>query len=378
MVQHASCSSELRVLFVTLRADFGGGPEHLWHLLQHVPDDVVTCVACPEDYPYYGRYCVHIGRENVFVLPHRAFRCSMLLGLAFFCRIKRISVLHSHGKGAGLYTRLLALLTGIPCVHTFHGVHMKEYSPVRKWLYRIAEKGMSLLTLAGITVSPGERSQIMAAGMMPAAKLHLIKNGVAVPDTAVPLSAFPPHRVISISRFDAQKHSEFLVDILEVLQRVGRLSDFRVIVIGDGPGRVEVEARARARHVDGALECVGTMMKPQGLFDGALCYVSTSRWEGMPLAVLEAMAHGLPPVVTDVVGNRDVVEHGATGMLYPESDAQAAASALLQLVDAPEVRAGLAVRAREHVRRHHDVRKMAAATFGLLRGVADGAARGGG
>lgn len=367
-----------RVLFVSLRADFGGGPEHLWQLLQYVPDGVSVCVACPEDYPYYERYCSLVGKENVFVLPHRMFRCSSLLRLARFCKKKNISVMHSHGKGAGLYTRLVALLTGIPCVHTFHGVHMKEYGQVSKFLYRIAEKSMSLLTRAGITVSPGEKAQIVAEGLMPAATLHLIENGVAVPDVAVSLSAFSPHRIVSISRFDTQKHSEFLVDILDALQRAGRLSEFRVIVVGDGSGRAKVEAMARARHLDGALECVGTMMHPQSLFDGALCYVSTSRWEGMPLAVLEAMAHGLPPVVTDVVGNRDVVSHGVTGMLYAEGDAHAAASALMQLADAPGLQVGLAGRAREYVRRHHDVRVMASATFDLLRNVAGGAVPGSG
>lgn len=367
-----------RVLLVSLRADFGGGPEHIWQLLKCLPDEVSACVACPTDYPYYERYCALVGKENVFVLPHRAFRCSSLFGLAGFCRNKNISVLHSHGKGAGVYARLLAFMTGIPCVHTFHGVHMEEYGPVRKWLYRIAEKGMSLLTRTGITVSTGEKAQIVAEGLMPATKLHLIENGVAVPDASSSLSVTPPHRVISISRFDMQKNSEFLVDILEALQCAGRLNDFRLIVVGDGFGREPLLAMARARHLDGALECVGTMVKPQELFEGALCYVSTSRWEGMPLAVLEAMAHGLPPVVTDVVGNRDVVAHGVTGMLYAEGDAHAAASALMQLADTPDLRAGLAGRAREHVRRHHDVRVMASATFDLLRDVASGAAGEGG
>ncbi|WP_051384491.1 glycosyltransferase family 4 protein [Nitratidesulfovibrio termitidis] len=378
MERPATGSFGIRVLFVSLRADFGGGPEHLWQLLRHLPEDFEACVACPADYPYHGRYCSLVGEANVFVLPHRAFRCASLFGLARFCREHGIAVLHSHGKGAGLYTRLLALLTGLACVHTFHGVHMKEYGPLKRWLYRIAEKGMSLLTRAGVAVSRGERAQILEEGLMPEARLRLIENGVAVPEVPVSLPAVPPYRVVSISRFGMQKHSEFLVDILEALQRDGRLGDFHVVVVGDGPGREVVEALARARHLDDALECAGAMPEPQALFAGALCYISTSRWEGMPLAVLEAMAHGLPPVVTDVVGNRDVVIHGMTGLLYPEHDARAAANALLRLADDTALRAALAVGARNHVLEHHDVRLMADATYALLRRVAGGGERGAG
>lgn len=359
-------SDKRNILFLTLRADFGGGPEHLWQLLKNMPEDMSACVACPEDYPYFERYCDCVGKENVFVLPHRAFSLKKLWALRAFCRARGVVVLHSHGKGAGLYSRLLAFLTGIPCVHTFHGVHVKEYGPLKKALYCLAEKCMGLFTRKGIAVSGGEREQILAEGLLPETKLTLIENGVPVSDDTI-IAQGPPFRVVSISRFDAAKHSDFIIPILAALRQRDRLGDFSFIVVGDGPGRTEVENAAREQGLADFLTCVGATSTPHSFFSGALCYLSTSRWEGMPLAVLEAMAHGLAPVVTDVVGNRDVVDDGVNGFVYREEDAAAAADALCRLADNPELRQSFSENARAYVRQRHDVCVMSSATYDLLR-----------
>ena len=360
------------VLFITVRADFGGGPEHLWQLLRRLPAGVRACVACPRDYPYYDRYRVLLGEENLFALPHREFRLSTLWRLRAFCRGRGITVLHSHGKGAGLYSRPLALLTGLPCAHTFHGVHTGEYSPAKKRLYRLYERAMALVTNAGIAVSEGERRRIVAEGLFPEARLRLIENGVNVPPDAVKAPSAAPYPVVSISRFDYQKNSEFLIDILESLRGRGRLEDFRILVVGEGEGRSGLEALARKRGLASTLCCTGASPEPHVFFAGALCCLSTSRWEGMPLAVLEAMAHGLPALVTDVVGNRDAVKDGRTGFVYAEGDADAAAAALCRLADEADTRRTMGERAREYVKQRHDARKMADRTLELLRRVAGG------
>lgn len=363
------------ILFLTLRADFGGGPEHLWQLLKNLPAGVQACVACPKDYPYYDRYRACVGDGNIFVLPHRKFSLVRLWKLRGFCRAHGVAVLHSHGKGAGLYARLLAALTGIPCAHTFHGVHTAEYSAIKKILYRLYERGMSLFTKAGITVSEGERAQILTEGLLPEAKLHLIENGVVIPNVPVEAPTAAPYRVVSFSRFDYQKNSLFLIDILDALERRGRIQDFQFVIVGDGPDRSHIIATAHARGPVDALVCADATPEPHAFFAGALCYLSTSRWEGMPLAVLEAMAHGLPAVVTDVVGNRDAVWQGETGFLYPEGDAEAAAKALCRLADKPELRWKLSEQAREYVAHRHNAQDMAETTLCLIQEIVDKSAR---
>lgn len=354
------------ILFLTLRADFGGGPEHLWQLLQNMPSDVTACIVCPEDYPYHDRYRRLVGDINVFTLPHRAFSLHRLWQLQSFCRERGVSVLHSHGKGAGLYARLLVLLIGLPCVHTFHGVHVGGYGPWKKRAYRLYERCMSLLTRVGITVSAGERQQIVSEGLMPESKLRLIPNGVEIPAvSSAKKLCTPPYTIISMSRFDYQKNSIFLVDICHALGQ--RLADFRILLLGVGQDREAILNRAQAEDFLEVLQCPGAVDNPQFFLPEAFCYLSTSRWEGMPLAVLEAMAHGLPVVLSDVVGNRDVVTDGHTGFLYPEGNAVAAAAALCRLADEPELYRVMAEAAEAYVRRNHDARSMALQTFEILR-----------
>ena len=365
-------SSRPVILFLTLRADFGGGPEHLWLLLKNLPPEIRAHVACPQAYPYYERYRACVGAENIALLPHRRFCLSALWRLRAFCREHGVAVLHSHGKGAGLYARLLALLTGLPCVHTFHGVHVREYGRLTRVLYRQCERFLSLYTRAAIAVSEGERAQILAEGFISPAKLHLIPNGVEIPETAMDKAAGPPFRVVSMSRFDYQKHSGFLADIVEALRQRGRLGDFRFVLVGDGPDKAGLMTTAKMNGFADTLEFAGTSPNPHAFYMDAFCYLSTSRWEGMPLGVLEAMGHGLPAVVTDVVGNRDAVIHNETGFVYPEGDADAAASALCRLADEPGLRRTLGERAKEHARRRYDVRQMAASTLTLLRDIAHG------
>jgi len=359
----------MRILFITARADFGGGPEHLLQLLKHQPSDVECSVACPADYPYFCRYRFIVGDSNLFEIPHRAFSWSTLLCLRKHCRERKYDILHAHGKGAGLYSRLLALLCGIPAVHTFHGVHLQAYGPLKRPLYRLYERCASLFTRRGIAVSQGERVEILRQGLMPDSKLAVVDNGVVIPicETLPPVG--PPWTVISFSRFDIQKNSMFVAEIAQELQVQGRLDEFVFHVVGDGTDREKLLALASESGFSENIFCPGSTLARHDMFAGALCYLSTSKWEGLPLAVLEAMAHGLPVVATDVVGNRDAVSSGKTGFLYPEGDAKSAAASLLFLSEDVELRTSIGKRARKFVSEEHDVQRMAERTFQILRDV---------
>lgn len=359
-------NGEKNVLFISARADFGGGPEHLWQLLRSMPAGARKCVACPPDYPYYDRFRACVGGDNMFPLPHRRFSLAKLWDLRNFCARHKVTVLHSHGKGAGLYSRLLGLMTGLPSVHTFHGVHIAEYGPLKKRLYRLYERFMSLFTNVGIAVSEGERLRILAEGLMPETKLRLIVNGVPIPADMPDAPVSVPYRVVSISRFDYQKNSEFLVDVLLRLKEMGRLEAFRFVIIGDGLGKEGLARLAWEKGVSSQMEFIGATPNPYVFFAGALGYFSSSRWEGMPLAVLEAMAHGLPPVVSDVVGNRDAVKDQDTGFIYQPGDAAKAAKALCRLADEPAMREAMRARGREFVAQNHDVSRMALQTMEVL------------
>jgi glycosyltransferase involved in cell wall biosynthesis len=321
----------MRVLLISVRADHGGGPEHIARLIDAAPGDIQFTVACPHEQPYWGRYAQLVGSENLIEIPHRAFRLESLLRLASLVRLRALQVIHSHGKGAGIYARTLRLMTGRPVVHTFHGLHVGAYGRCGRTAYLAVERLLGYLTSCGIAVSDGEAEQLRRAGL--GERLRVIRNGVRIPPQPSQAPLGPPYRVVMMTRYDYQKRTEMVIDIAQALQARGAPDSFRFELLGTGPGAGSLAAALPASGTGDAVRIFGAVDDPSRYLQGALACLSTSRWEGMPLALLEAMAHGLPVVATDVVGNRDAVADGRTGFLYPEADPAAAADALLALSD---------------------------------------------
>ncbi|EDZ45193.1 glycosyl transferase, group 1/2 family protein [Rhodobacterales bacterium Y4I] len=347
----------MKVLFLTVRADLGGGPEHLYQLLKHRPEGIGAYVACPDDKPYHDRYRALLGDDRIVPLPHRAFSLGALAAIARFIRREGIDVLHSHGKGAGLYARVLGLLTGRPVVHTFHGLHTGEYSPLKKTLYLRLEQILGWGTQKAICVSEGEARLIREAGVIRGAKLAMIPNGIEIPETVTrPQWDGGALRMLAVSRYDHQKNPDLLIDIAKTLS--GRLR-FHLDVIGTGERLPQIQQRLNDEGLAQHVTLHGGVANPRDYFRRTHVFVSTSRWEGMPLAVLEAMSEGLCVLATDVVGNADVVREGDTGRLFRTADE---AVGILHRLTAAEC-ANLSAAARREAEQTYSADVMAAKTY---------------
>ena len=362
----------MKLLAISVRSDFGGGPEHLYRLMEAVGAQVDVCAALPNDIPYWQRIGNLSNVSSLVEIPHRSIGISHLRSLSKIIVERDIQLLHSHGKGAGIYARALSLLTGRPCVHTFHGLHVGEYGALQKQAYLCLERLMGVVTNSAISVSEGEAQKILASGIISRRKLHVIENGVIVPDLA-PLrlpagTHFDPLRVVAVSRSDVQKNAELLLPIAHILEKASKSGgpEVRITVLGTGDGLEDLRAKVAAEGLSWRLELIGPHSAPREVFRTSDVFLSTSRWEGMPLAVLEAMSEGLPVVATNVVGNRDVLRDGVGGLLYPSEDSAAGAKALLQLAN-PEVRNRLGAEARARVETRYSVTRMAKRTLEVYR-----------
>lgn len=355
----------IKILAITVRADIGGGPEHLFQLLRAYGSRAAVMVACPDDAPYFARYQGLANVTEVVEIPHRRFQLSTLMQLRALVKAQGVQVIHSHGKGAGLYGRLLAALTGVPCLHTFHGLHVGEYGPAKRAVYLGIERVLGWFTRAAICVSAGEDAQIAKAGFLPAAKRHIIDNGVEVPASLSNRAMDDVLRIVAVNRFDPQKNPALLVKIAERLRdRIG--DDFVLTVMGQGDQFDAIAGDLVMAGLD-QVQLIGPSTVPRDILRQHDLFLSTSLWEGMPLAVLEAMSEGLVPVVTDVVGNRDVVVHGQTGWLYPADDADAAARLL---IDARDTWQATRQAAHAAIAADYSVQRMADRTLGLTEKLA--------
>ncbi|MDO8550910.1 MAG: glycosyltransferase [Ignavibacteria bacterium] len=354
---------KLNILIITARADFGGGPKHIYSLIKALHKNNNFYIACPDDIPYKKRYAEILGENKIIIIPHRKFSLIYLFKLKAFAGNNKIEIIHSHGKGAGIYGRFLSLLTAIPCVHTFHGIHIGSYNYYQKKIYLLVEKVLALKTKKFISVSNSEMEKAVELGLSPGSKITVIQNGVDVSQKKVTFNFNSVH-LSTITRFDEAKNSELLISVANSLKK--KLSKTFVIhVIGSGEREESVKSAVYKNGLSENFIFYGSLLNPAEILEKTNCYISTSIWEGLPLGALEAMSLGLPVIATNVVGNKDVVIHNKTGYLFNINDPDEAACFVIQLFNNERLWNEFSISAKERVEKEFSIKQMAEETNNL-------------
>jgi glycosyltransferase involved in cell wall biosynthesis len=340
------------VLELLVSSQLGGGPAHVEDVIRRLdPGEFAVTVGVPAGGPFLERFRA-AGAEVVEVAADR-LSPRTLARVTRLVRDRGASVVHSHGKGAGLYGRLAARRAGAAAVHTFHGLHYAGYPPGARAAYLAMERALVRRSHTVIHVSASQAEAARPLGLAPADCARVIVNGIDAARVEAGLLAreraraelgVPPSGAVlgTVARFDPVKGLEIL------LEAVTRLPGAALVLIGDGPEAGALRARARRLGIQARVVFAGARPDASRWFAALDAYVSASRGEGLPLALVEAMAAGLPVVASRVAGHTDTVEHGKTGTLVPVDDAAALAGAAAAfLADPPSARAaGAAGRAR--------------------------------
>jgi glycosyltransferase involved in cell wall biosynthesis len=154
--------------------------------------------------------------------------------------------------------------------------------------------------------------------------------------------------ILQVARLD------YLKDHLTAVRTLGRVArqvpDVRLVLVGEGPEGLAIEAQVEQLGLTGQVLFLGLRKDVGRLLQAADLFLLTSVSEGIPLTVIEAMAAGLPVVVTQVGGLPEVVQEGVTGLLAPPGDDAALADRILSLAGRPERRAELGRLGRERSR----------------------------
>lgn len=347
----------LRILEISLRADRSGGPRHLLSLLRLFPKDLDIIVCAPPNEDMSDDLRRHA--LALIPCPRRRFTLPTFYRLWRAIRHYDVDIIHSHGRGAGLYSRLLGAITGKPVVHTFHAVHVADGFVGR--VKDLMDRSLRNLAEAYILVSPDELNAAKARAWLPArAFAEVIQNGVDIPPES--LRRVPTNTPIigNIVRKDPVKGwdlmSRYLTNLLAKmpfrLEIAGlKTEDFRL-----PPSLLPVAGN------------MGILVDTNDLFRQIDLYVSTSRNEGLPLAVLEAMASGVPCLLSKVPGHIGLIEAGAAEGYELQNEAEFALKITNLLAD-PEARNRLGDHGRAHVTKHHSAPEMARLTADLYRRV---------
>jgi glycosyltransferase involved in cell wall biosynthesis len=255
---------------------------------------------------------------------------------------ERPTVFHAHlpSPWNGRYGLLAAAIRGVPAV--IATAHLVDDVPVR-FRARITQRLASACVDRYLAVSGGVARRMRVRLGVPDRKLQVIRNGVEV--ERFPRQADPRLRavltgdakrpiVLTIARLDAQKGHAYL------LTAAADIPDALFVLVGEGRERPGLEAQARALGVAERVRFLGHRDDVPELLAACDVFVLPSRYEGLPLSVLEAMAAAKPVVATAIEGTDEVVLHGETGLLVPP----AAPSALAQGIRAVLADRALAAR----------------------------------
>jgi glycosyltransferase involved in cell wall biosynthesis len=292
--------------------------------------------------------------------------------LALWRRLRRIRatagpvmLVHTHSSKAGILGRWAARLAGATAVlHTYHGFGFHPgQSRWLRWLLIGVERMTAAVTDVVITVSQANQRLGAAMGLFafsgsdsfqcrpPTQRLPpsvLIRSGIDV-------SAFRPAGlsgraamraslgipadapvVITVACLKPQKAP---LDLIEVVRRVvARVPAARFVIVGDGELRGPVERMIADGQLQAHVSLLGWRRDVPACLHAADLFLLTSRWEGLPRAVLEAMAAGLPVVATAVDGVTDVVRDGVNGYLVPVGEPEQTAARVIGLLDDPALR----------------------------------------
>ena len=244
-------------------------------------------------------------------------------------------------------------------------------SPARSPLH--AARARFVLSRADQVVVDAEALAVVARALgAPASRLVVAPWGADLARFPFGPPASAPH-VVSLRQLEPLYDVATLIEALPVVHAA--VPGLAVTIAGDGPEADALAARARARGVDGVVRFVGRLPHaalPALLADAAVV-VSCALSDSTSISLLEAMAAGATPVVTDLPGNRAWVEDGVHGRLFPPGDSARLAAALLDALGDPEFRAAARAAARRRVEEHGD---FAAVVHAALERHAALAARG--
>ena len=364
-----SAPQRVQVLEVMGNAIVGGMENTVLRLIERLPPErFATTVMAPFASPCTERLGA-MGVEVVIApMPQDMVWSSVQLATSLIAA-RRIDVLHAHLGNAHVLAGLAARLTGRQVLGT---VHARQVTPLELEAHRAFGTHLHVVC---------QHSYLHALGMGAApSQLHCVPNGV---DTAlfqpaagpcgsglraslglaadVPLFGF-------VGRLSHEKGPELFV---RCAQRVHDLQPAaHGVLVGEGPLRGELQARIDRLGLGGCVHLAGLHGDMPALYPQLDVLVSSSLSEAMPLAVMEAMACGLPVVATQVGGVPDLVVEGATGLLVAPADVEGLAQQVAALLADPARRHAMGRQSRQRMVEHFSLAASAGATAALLQRLA--------
>lgn len=363
---------EAKVIHIITKLELGGAQQNTLHTLRHLDRQrfVPFLIAGPG-----GDLFGDIRPADNFLLAPdlvrqirpmrdaRAFAqlCRHISDIQYRPPQRAPVIVHTHSSKAGILGRWAARACRVPVrIHTVHGFgfHPGQPLPLR-WFYILLERLSASLTTHFIAVSRANLEQGCCLGVFSPASVTLIRSGIdiaafqagAAHGASLRNELGLPHQcplVSMVACLKPQKDPLCFVDVCAAVHR--QVPAARFLLVGDGQLRPAVERAVAARGLQGCVSLTGWRRDIPRVLGATDVLVLTSRWEGLPRVLPQAMAAGVPAVVTAVDGSPEAIQDGVNGYVLPPGDGRAMAEKVCMLLHDPDLarRLGTAGRARVH------------------------------
>jgi glycosyltransferase involved in cell wall biosynthesis len=355
-----------QVVFQILPSLVVGGAERLVvHLMEHLSRErfspVCICLESPQGTHYEARVQAS-GTPLYFLGKGAGASWRVLQQLDALFRQYRPTVVHTHIIGLNYAYPLMFRYRTPARVHTVHslaqhevGVRIGAWVRILAFRYRIGH-------VVPVAVAEDVRTTIRQLyGYLDA---PLIPNGIPTDEYAPDPNrrrrwrqrhGLEPEAIVltHVGRFAPPKNHALLI---EAFAQVRTHTPLYLLLVGGGELEDAVRQQVAGLGLQERVRFLGVRADVPAILNASDLFVLSSRWEGNPMSVMEAMAAGLPVVSTAVGGVPELVREGETGLLVPSGDAAALARALQALVDDPARREAMGKAARQHAITHFDIR----------------------
>jgi len=332
-----------------------GGTEKLVYKMALALREKYEVLVCTLEKP--GVFGAALRRAGIPVYPlfrEPGIDFNVIFSLKRIFQRHQVALVHAHQYSPFFYAILTKFIyPHLKVLFQEHGRHYPEIDkPLRKLINRFF---FQPFTGAIVSVSQEVKERLVRYEGLKAERIRVIYNGI---EDVCRLSAsernelrsswgFHPEEVVvaTVGRFDPIKNLPLLLLALALARQ--KVPKLRGLLIGDGPEMERLKTLTRKLGLEKTVVFTGFRKDAVRLLQMADIFALSSLSEGTSLALLEAMACGLPVVATAVGGNPEIVEDGKTGLLVPSEDPPALAGALWLLAENPSLREKLGQRGRE-------------------------------
>ncbi|KRK79039.1 hypothetical protein FD03_GL001402 [Companilactobacillus nodensis DSM 19682 = JCM 14932 = NBRC 107160] len=288
---------------------YGGGVKRQVDYLNQFDDtkdiEMTTLVSSKRGAEIPNKYLVD---DRLSAFPKHPFRyLSLMKCLHKLIIEKNIQLVHAHSTIAGIAMVVYKLCyhDEIPVVFTPHAYFSEvDRGWLKNVLLKIAEKFMSHFFTKVIHVSADEEDYALTNKLVKQSQSVVINNGV--PFHEYEKISHANIDFVNVARCDFQKNPQLFIKIAQKI--IKAIPDSRFIWVGDGPMLNECRAEVVRLGLEDKIQFVGFRTNPYTYLEKSDIFISTSRYEGQPFSVLEAISEKMPLIITDVIGHKELVD----------------------------------------------------------------------